>query len=345
MKLKQLPGFCLLVLFALASCKKSSNPAPEPKLDTGLYITGFQDNLGLTLWKNGVASVLSGPKYGAARAIAVSGNDMYIAGIVTFGPDSSAIGTAIYWKNNVITKLTNGTTDAEAYDIAVSGKDVYVCGYVSASTTSQILASQVATYWKNGVLTRLTNTVISPSAAYQIVVSGTDVYVLGNINGVPVYWKNGVVNHVGDPSKIVSIGAIAVQNSNLYLTYSEDEADSSVVSYLWKNGVTTQLLNDQKVSLTSCLLINGSDVYIGGFVAPASFNTETAAVWKNNVLQKLPQLPGNRIPVSGVIGIVVSGNDIYAAGQSQGTVLYWKNGVAVQVGNHFSIANGIAIVH
>ena len=61
MQLKQLPAFCLFVLFALASCKKGSNPKPTAKLDAGVYAVGYQQGVnGAVLWKNGVATQPTG---------------------------------------------------------------------------------------------------------------------------------------------------------------------------------------------------------------------------------------------------------------------------------------------
>ena len=203
MKLKQLPGFCLLALFVLASCKKGSNPKPAAKLDTGVYIIGDVvggPSSGPVLWKNGVATRLDSISLYNLVAIAINGNDLYTAGWI-FTP---VVGTATYWKNGILTKITDGSADAEAYDIDVSGNNVYVAGYVSTGTAAQNSVTSLAAYWKNGVLTTLANA--GPSYAYKIIVSGTDVYVLGYITKnkpLAVYWKNGVVNLIGDTSQSV----------------------------------------------------------------------------------------------------------------------------------------------
>jgi len=351
MKLKQLPGFCLLALFALASCKKGSNPAPEPKLDTGIYLTGYQQGTpGSVLWKNGIATQPAGFTTFISRGMLVNGNDMYIGGFIG---SQTPVSIAAYWKNGVIKKLTDGTSDAQVWEMVVSGKDVYAAGYVggyfASDPNTQVLSSMIAAYWKNGVLTTLTNT--GPSQAEHIIVSGTDVYVVGTVfqnnTWQSVYWKNGVLTQVGNPLNNVAIGGMAVQNNKIYIAYTETPQinTGASISYMSINGVVSQLPNDLDASGVTSLFVNGTDVYITGFVLPISVSQITAVVWKNGIPQKLPQIAGTSTPFNTASGVTVSGTDVYVTGQSQGAAVYWKNGVAVKVGNKVSSAYGIAIVH
>ena len=70
---------------------------------------------------------------------------------------------AEYWKNNVPTLLTDGTTRGGANQIAVSGSDVYVAG---ADWNGQ---GTFAQYWKNGKPVRLTDGT-KHASAYAITV-------------------------------------------------------------------------------------------------------------------------------------------------------------------------------
>jgi hypothetical protein len=351
-----LPGIfvfaCALTLIN-SGCKKGNGVKPTPQnddstvpLDPGVYISGSQEVGGATLWKNGTPILLDGASHSFANSMVINGNDIYVAGTSETYP----IGTAIYWKNNVVKKLTDGLTDAEAFGVAVSGKDVYVAGFVSASTTTQNLPSMVAAYWKNDVLHRLTNT--GPSQAYGVIANGADVYVWGYAGNSEktIYWKNGVLNTIGDTSKGVAVGGMAVQGNDLYIAYSERGAGQISISYVSKNGVKTQLQNDDPsmASYVGNLFINGSDVYVAGGISSWTGNVKDsskAVYWKNGVLYKLPQPDGGTSNNVGAQNITVSGGDVYVDGDSLGAAVYWKNGVPEQIGARHSAANGIAIVH
>jgi hypothetical protein len=136
---------------------------------TDAYVAGtewngrsYQDASGSTYkksiakyWKNSQPVILTdGTEDAFANSIAVSGNDVYVAGKEWNGrsyQDASGYtykkSIAKYWKNGKAVNLTDGTEDAEAKSIAVSGTDVYVAGTING----------YATYWKNGVAIKLSN--------------------------------------------------------------------------------------------------------------------------------------------------------------------------------------------
>jgi len=104
-----------------------------------VYVAGQSLTHGIAYWVNGQETLLSGiPAY--VNAMAVSGNDVYIAGYTAYGPNQ-----ACYWKNGQLDTLTDGSS---ATGIAVSGNDVYVCGNGGSND---------AVYWKNGVIHILGN--------------------------------------------------------------------------------------------------------------------------------------------------------------------------------------------
>ena len=98
-----------------------------------VYVAGLSLTHGSAYWVNGTEIPLSGNGY--VSAMAISGNDVYIAGFTTGGPDQAA-----YWKNGELVTLPNGSS---ATGIVVTGNDVYVCGNG---------ANNNAVYWKNGII-------------------------------------------------------------------------------------------------------------------------------------------------------------------------------------------------
>jgi hypothetical protein len=101
------------------------------KIGTGFY------------WKNDVPMPLTGhDSISYANAIALDGNDVYIAGAVA-GPDHLL--RAAYWKNGALTVLDQNNW-SEAMGIAVFEGDVYVVGNLSIHT---------AILWKNNTTIEL----------------------------------------------------------------------------------------------------------------------------------------------------------------------------------------------
>ena len=119
-------------------------PSAIAVADTNVYVVG-DIGYAATIWKNGQPTPLgnSNPVYTAshANAIAVSGNNVYVAGY-TVDPNGSGTDIATYWVNGKPITLDPGMATA----ICVSGSDVYVAGniYNSISGFSPV-------YWKNGI--------------------------------------------------------------------------------------------------------------------------------------------------------------------------------------------------
>lgn len=109
-----------------------------------VYVSGSRSGVAC-YWKNGMRTALSdGRTRAAAKAIAVSGADVYVAGLER----NAAGNAACYWKNGVKTELTDGRQPAIAEAVVVSGPGVYVAG-------TEIFAGGGACYWKKGVKTAL----------------------------------------------------------------------------------------------------------------------------------------------------------------------------------------------
>jgi hypothetical protein len=163
-----------------------------------------------TVWKNNVGTALSAPSgYGQAYAIAVSGQDVYVAGYQQ--PDSNSYVAATYWKNGTAVPLTSGASSAEALGIAVGGGNVYVVGYEEPLGGG----ASAAKVWKNGVATALTG----GDQATGIVLGGTDVLVSGSQGYSAMLWQNGQGTRLNaaQGAGVAQALGLAVAGNSIYL--------------------------------------------------------------------------------------------------------------------------------
>lgn len=153
-----------------------------------IYMVGSVGNDG-KLWKNGTEMTLSGTSGVTCKAVAVSGNDVFVAG-------NAGVRTIRYWKNNSYWDITvPAGREIYATGIAVEGNDIYVCGTENNATVL------TAKYWKNGAEVVLGNG-IKRSYANGIAVKDGKVYVVGAENNVSMndfatLWENGVPRVIG----------------------------------------------------------------------------------------------------------------------------------------------------
>jgi hypothetical protein len=148
----------------------------------------------------------------------------------------------------------------------------------------------------------------------------SDIYVCGytgvapNINAV--YWKNGVITELKNPTNAYSFANdILVIGNDVYVVGGLFNASFLPTAVYWKNGVMTKLSNNS--SSARAIASNGTDIFIAG-------NDSGGGYWQN----------GNFIQFANsslAQDIFVSGTDIHAVGllESGGSIspLYWKNNV------------------
>jgi hypothetical protein len=107
-----------LTLLAMLGCGGGSESQPPLPAVTDVYTAGYELNdAGAQIakyWKNGQARILGAGVNGSiANSIAVSGNDVYVAGLENNGTED----VAKYWKNGVPVELTDGTNRSYANSI------------------------------------------------------------------------------------------------------------------------------------------------------------------------------------------------------------------------------------
>ncbi len=271
--------------------------------------------------------------------------DIYITGKVN--------GRAVYWKNESLVFLTDGTKPAVANSILVSGTDVYVGGAEGGK----------ATMWKNGVESQVLADGSSPQGqatqATSIAISGNDVYMggfganptIGNAGRVFIgrIWKNGILMDPAIYTPFTYIRSLFVSESDLYVAGSI----LSVAKY-WKNGIEQELAEGTS---SSSIVVSGNDVFVAGeeyddLLPDVNGRPPVSAkYWKN----------GNPVSLTdgsigaGTTSIVVSGSDVYVAGvqfdgliidgTANGIAKYWKNTSPINLtdGSTDAIANSIAV--
>jgi hypothetical protein len=119
---------------------------------TDVYITGFyayNNGGGMQgcYWLNGTRHDLSGNGL-AAGTVAISGANVYMAGMYRNGENSNAC----YWLNGTQVVLPAPAGDSSAYTITIDGNDVYALGsYGGYDFGEDGPIPPPPCYWKNGV--------------------------------------------------------------------------------------------------------------------------------------------------------------------------------------------------
>lgn len=273
--------------------------------DSGIYIAG--DNGGSAVyWKNGVSIGLE--TGGTANAIAIVGNDLYIAGA---GVNSYGRKTAKYWKNGIAVILASASTvDIIATSIAIDGNDIYVTGN----------SSDYATLWKNGTAIQTWS-----GNATSVVIVGKDVYVAGYqyttiFDLKATYWKNGIPTDLTNGVQNARVLSMAVIGNDVYLA----GAQYGEAKY-WKNNTNSLTLSTAPNQGEAYGIgVLGADVYVVGWENGTGTNDRYAKYWKNGIGTILSNKNASYAYTCTIVG-----NDVYIGGEINGIATYWKNGVPV----------------
>ena len=298
---------------ALSACHKSGGSSSGPTIYTAGEWGNTTYNVAAYWVNNRLVSLTDTFHVAFARSIFVSGNDVYVAGVV--GPIGNGVSNVpVYWKNGQEIPLSTANFATFASAICVSDGNVYVAGEDYG----------YAVYWVNGKETRLSGAYFSSEAAC-VAVDGSDVYVLGvDSFKNPCYWKN------GQPTELkgvdVSASSLAVSGGDVYVAGQQfDILTNNRRAIVWKNGVADLLSDGSEDVLVSSIAIDGSDIYVCGNTAGSTGYVST--VWKN----------GQLLPVQGVSagplyawGVAAVNGTVYVGGNESapGQVIaaYWSAG-------------------
>lgn len=268
--------------------------------------------------------------------------DVYLAGWRSYYPSNEV---AVYWENNILTDLTDGSRFITANSIAVLGNDVYIGG------NDFIDNHFVAKYWKNGTINNLADT-SKPSFVSSMAISANDVYFAGYENdgnyNIAKYWKNGQSVNLTSGLSDAEITSIVVSGNNVYAAGWESNGKFEVAKY-WKNGVVVSLSDGSKNTEALSIAISGPDIYVSAneytpsnicpLCSGAPAATSVSKIWKNGSVIKTGSSSQN------FNSIVVSNSDVYIAGNDGSAASYFKNDSVFHLTNGASEAeaSGIAI--
>ena len=164
--------------------------------------TAISGNFAL-FWTNGSlqpygSGVLLSTQYQATTGLAVSGNDIYIAGQY---PSKNYNGG--YWKNGVFSNIDSGNFIPAT--VAAANGNIYIPGTIYTHTSGSV--SVRAACWINGNLIPLDGGYALAITFYQ-----SDVYILGiDSHSNVVVWKNGALFTTLAPSAAIIATSIAIR--------------------------------------------------------------------------------------------------------------------------------------
>ncbi|PYJ86535.1 MAG: hypothetical protein DME22_04955 [Verrucomicrobia bacterium] len=216
-----------------------------------------------------LSSGLSGAgDHTAVYALAVSGSDVYAAGIFTTAGGSAATNIA-KWNGSAWSALGLGLGGAYVSALAVSGSDLYAGG---AFTTAGGSAANFIAKWTGSGWSPLGSGM--NAAVRALVVSGSDVYAGGDFTTAGDSGADNIAKWNGSAWSPLGLGiygrvwALAVSGSNLYAGGFFATAGGNSANYIAKwNGSAWSALGSGlggRNPFVFALAVSGSNVYAGG---------------------------------------------------------------------------------
>ena len=292
----------IFLIFSSLSCKKQNQPAPPQTRDTATVPPPPKDTL-----------------------VVQQKVDIYLCGDVT---KSGGITTAVYWKNDSIIYLGNGSRFSTAESIFVDSNDVYVAGYEENSSSNF-----VAVYWKNGAKVTLGNGV-KYTFAYDIKEKNDTVYTAGmqytSTGEAATLWINGMQTTLPSNSAHSKLNTVALKGNDIYTGGYEEFGNFSYAATVWKNSISQSLSSGQtQREILSISIPDNNDIYSLGYeIINSNTGEKQIKLWKNS---NSLVFVGASLFYSSSVRVI--GNDIYIPGyqsvNNKYYAKYFKNGVEI----------------
>ena len=297
--------------------------AQAPAANPEVLVAGCRDHRqpAATLWADGQATPLAGPRMVRVNAMVASGRDVFTAGWAATAPAPPGPGwrptqIAMVWKNGAGTALTGGATYGVALAVGKAGRDIYAAG----------ADDEHARLWKNREARPLADGG-ARSWARALVLDGGHALVAGNMHSGPggtsvaVVWRDGKVQALTDGSREACAKGIAVAGRDVYVAGYESNGQVNVAK-VWKNGVPLPPLSDgsrnaeaEAVAVVGgAVLVAGSEA-IGAPVLDSAGNPvahmPVATLWRDGAPVRLTD--GSRF--AWAHALASGGTRVYVAGE------------------------------
>jgi len=270
-------------------------------------------NITTSAW-SALGSGLSGNS-NEARAIAISGSDVYVGGAFTTA-GGVTVGRIAKWDGTSWSALGSGLND-NLQAIAISGSgDLYVGGYFTSA--GDVVASKIAKW--NGTAWSALGSGLNASVS-AIAINGGDMYIGGGllqVGNVPASkiakWNGSVWSALGTGVELTNgrnVSAIAISGGDVYVGGGFTTAGGITVNNIAKwDGTAWSALGSGVGSSVTSIAISGSDVYAGGsFTTAGGTAANYIAKWNGTAWSAL----GTGLN-SSVADIAINGSNVYAGG-------------------------------
>jgi hypothetical protein len=352
-----------MILF-LGACDNGSIPQQtyDPVYIIGSYISGESPKA--YFWRGGDTAITQIPvaeemQQSTARAIAVSGADIYIAGDYHLGntywnenqeadrQDQESPYRTYYWKygDPSVTRIvppgeTENVYTGSVYTsgLTILNEGVYIAGYYKEGQTYKTYYIQ-----PGGEMNALDTLPLLPPKTHDLRMTRSGDgsfyltgYVIEGEQAEVFYWKTGDADlnrlPITGPGGDFHVSDMKVSGADIYITGYYREKPSLYKAYYWKGGGSEPVFLPAPTGAeqfkTEALDISGDTVYIvGNYVVQG---LSQAYFWKSGDSKisglPLPQGTGNMYASA----LAVSGNELYIGGDyvqgSRRTAYYWKYG-------------------
>ncbi|GAB3876219.1 hypothetical protein GCM10028824_33540 [Hymenobacter segetis] len=286
-------------------------------------------------WDGSAWSALGGGMDNLVEAIAVSGSTVYAAGQFT-NADGAPANRIAQWNGSAWSPLGTGAangTDSGISGLAVSGTTVYAGGRFAAAggNTATHVAQWSGSTWSplgTGTAPGVTGPQYSSVSVNSILVNGTSMYIAGSFTSVAGVAANGIAKWNGSTWSALGAGvssvsalALAPNGTDLYVGGYFYMAGSISANRIAKwDGTAWSALGSglsgsgYSIGARAMTISNGLLYVAGKFNNVSGTPANNIAVWNGSTWSALGTGLSVGMYDSGVSSMVVSGTDVYVAG-------------------------------